>query len=394
MKKIIKIIIVIILIGLIGWFSVEKFKDFQKNKEVRAAKQAIDDKIDQLITARQNADVNAEDDPFGDKDSLKILLLGLDSRIGDKNGHCDAIQFIEINKKTNQINITAVPRGTYSPLPEYSPIPREYYISKACEVGGLEYGIEQIEKILGQKADYLVMVGFSEAIGIFRNLNLPTTETLQWLRNRQSFAIGEPQRAHNHSTFIKQMIVKFAPKNNSKLDTTWQYLIYKLLKTDLSFTQVRFIADTVQSIKPNEYPQRIQTHMRPSYEIQEIKYDEVAPGEQVKKLLGSIVDILPENDYSNESLADIQGRLLKKINQNIDDKEFVRWAYDNHLWLQIEDDQVRQETHFSLLNKHLESYDSNEDKELLISEYIIAMQALNLVEWKDKGKELLFELQK
>jgi hypothetical protein len=46
-------------------------------------------------------------------------------------------------------------------------------------------------------------------LGILRNLKLPTTDTLRWLRHRQGYAIGEPQRAHNHSTFLKQLILRF-----------------------------------------------------------------------------------------------------------------------------------------------------------------------------------------
>ncbi|PIR99002.1 hypothetical protein COT87_01740, partial [Candidatus Collierbacteria bacterium CG10_big_fil_rev_8_21_14_0_10_44_9] len=76
--------------------------------------------------------------------------------------------------------------------------------------------VKQIERILGKQADYLAIVGFSQTLGILRNLQLPAVDTLRWLRHRQSYAVGEPQRAHNHSTFIKQMTIKYLSDDVSK----------------------------------------------------------------------------------------------------------------------------------------------------------------------------------
>ena len=218
-KKILfAILIVIIAVSVIAG-TVHFVSEYNERSEQRELKQQQQQKVEQLIDSRRDVQLKGEkEDPFGDDDVVRVLLIGLDSRAGQEFGHCDAIQMFEVNRANNTIRITAVPRGTYAPLPGTGHLATDYYVSKACEVGGLEYGVEQIEKILGRKADYVVMVGFSEAMGVFRFLKLPATETLQWLRHRQGYAVGEPQRARNHSNFLKQMLIKYIPNEEKTID--------------------------------------------------------------------------------------------------------------------------------------------------------------------------------
>src|SRR4030042_2516586 len=245
MKKIILIIVIILILAGIGcffvWQKVASFFSLPFTDNSPFGKQ--EQQIQAMIDERRNQTLNSDNiDPFEKDGIVKILFIGLDNRMGETNGHCDAIQLIEINKIKQKVTITAVPRGTYSPLPGTGHKPTDYYVSKSCEIGGLDYGVKQIEKILGQKADYLVFLGFSEALGIFRQLDLPANETMQWLRLGQAYAIGEPQRAKNHSNFIKQIMVKFTPQLNSKVNLPLAYVIFKLLHTDLTINQAQKLA--------------------------------------------------------------------------------------------------------------------------------------------------------
>jgi len=113
-------------------------------------KQALE--IEQIIKDRQLQEIKIDEnvDPFGEDGIVRVLILGLDSRAGQTAGHCDVIQMLEINKNNNTVSITAVPRGTYSPLPfGKANTSTDYYISNACGLAGLDYGIDKIEKILG-----------------------------------------------------------------------------------------------------------------------------------------------------------------------------------------------------------------------------------------------------
>ena len=146
MKK--KNIIILSIIILILCFAVWQY-------QIRSSRKKLTRERDQVIEAiidahRPDTSSDLTADPFADDGIVKILLIGLDARIGEENGHCDAIQLITIDKNnTGNINITAVPRGTYSPLPiGKGTTSSDYYVSNACGFGGLEYGIKQIEKIL------------------------------------------------------------------------------------------------------------------------------------------------------------------------------------------------------------------------------------------------------
>jgi len=333
------------------------------------------------------ADQNAVD-PFGSDDTVKILLIGEDSRVGEAVGHCDVIQFLDIDKKNEIIKITAVPRGTFSPLPGSGYAASDYYVSNACKIGGLDYGVSQIEKIIGQKADYVVRLGFSGATGIFRRLNLPAAESLAWLRNRHGFAIGEPQRAHNHSTFIKKLLVDYVGNEPEKRDAVWQYLIYKLFKTDITFGQARLIADTVSGFNLAAYPDRVRLFMQPGYNVADIVYDSARLDEQRQALLAPVLAKLSVEDYTGITPEQTQAKLLTVIQSGLGNRDFVSWAYDNSVWMQIDNELDRENLHFALLQKRLDDVADPEEAERLTLEYIQEMEYLNLPTRADKGREI------
>lgn len=394
MKKKIIVILSLIITCFTFWLIAGSISRYQANADARAFLKTQNETIENILTARRlNISEEKLIDPFDESGVVKILLIGLDNRVGQEAGHCDAIQLISINTNDNGlINITAVPRGTYSPLPSgKGTMPTDYYISNACGLGGLEYGIEQIEKILGVKSDYLVVVGFSETMGILRYLHLPTTETLQWLRNRHGYAIGEPQRAHNHSTFIKQMLIKFVPIKQTKIDMGLQYLIYNLIKTDLSFEQTQKIIDTISVMDIANHPEKIQLAMRPFHLVQDITYDAENITEYLTETLGPITHLLSQDDYSDVSKETVQTSLLSVIEKNKDNPEFITWAYQNNFWLQIDDNEQRLTVQFDLLNSYLPLLLSDSDRQSILTDYILEMENRGESIWQDRGKDLLMQ---
>ena len=391
MKKFILILIIILILVAGGLFFVwQRVSNFFVLSEEAEVNKKQEQQIQNMIDERRNQSLESDDtDPFGKDGLAKILFIGLDNRIGETNGHCDAIQLIEINKIKQTITVTAVPRGTYSPLPGTGHQPTDYYVSKSCEVGGLDYGVKQIEKILGQQADYLVFVGFSQAIGIFRQLDLPAEETMQWLRLRQGYAIGEPQRARNHSTFIKQMMTKFSPQLSSSVNFPLGYMLFKLIKTDLTFNQGLKLAEEVVKFDLSNHPDRIQLLMRPAYDVKDIEYDPDKLNENISALINPIADIIPEGAYSGETQEASQQRILEHINKGLDDPEFVDWAFTNYLWLQIADENQRETIHYSLLEKYISGLDNQDDRDKIITDYIIEMENLDQDVWVKKAKDLL-----
>jgi hypothetical protein len=350
----------------------------------------IKEQIQTTINFRlEEQKATCDDDPFGDDGVVRVLLIGLDSRLGSEIGHCDAIQMIEIDRDKQTVAITAVPRGTYVPLPGSGHLSSDYYISKSCEIGGLDYGIEQIEKILGAKADYVVVVGFSEALGIFRTLDLPTTETLQWLRLRQGYAVGEPQRAHNHSTFLKDLLVRFVPDDPSSLDAAWEYLLYQFVDTDLSFAQARNIVAALSEMNLPENSEKITLLMKPAYIVADVAYDPERLDEYISSLVDPVAAWIPEGAYSGISDEEAQQRLMDLINSELENPEFVSRAFEQKLWLQIEDSGTRESVHFAILEKYLDQVFDFEEAKNILADYIIEMETLGETEWAIAGRDLL-----
>lgn len=392
MNKYIRLSILLLILGITGWFAIHALRSYRAGDPVKAAQKAREEAIERVIDARRakvTEGVENTRDLFDKDEMVRVLIIGLDKRVGQTAGHCDVIQMVEINRKKQEVTITAVPRGTYAPLPPgLATTSSDYYVSNSCGLAGIEYGINQIEKILGVKADHLVIVGFSETLGILRTLKLPTTETLQWLRQRHVYAIGEPQRAHNHSTFIKQMLVKYIPEKNSKIDEVLQYIVYKMVKTDLSFTESSILAKTLGEMSLKDHPDRIHLAMRPAYLVSDIPYIPEELNTYLEKTLNPIKNYLSKKDYSGAGEQTVQDGLLKVIAEKKNDPSFISWAYENNLWLQIEDENTRLQFQYEILEKYLLQIEKTKRRSL-VEDYILEMEQTGQPQWVEKGKLLL-----
>jgi len=388
MKKVLLVSLILIVV-ILGFWGIKQGLAWRREaQEQKQYQNSIEDAINNH--RNQISQENIDSDPFGEDGKISVLFLGLDKRAGQTSGHCDAIQFITIDKNKQNIQITAVPRGTYSPLPPGTgKIPSDYYVSNACGLGGLEYGIEQIEKILGQKADYIVTVGFSEVLGILRNLKLPTTETLQWLRLRQGYAIGEPQRARDHSTFLKYLLTNYVPAEITKTDKVFHYLIYKMIQTDLTFSETEKVVAELSKMDLKNNPNKIQLYMRPAYAVQDIAYVPEEVGVYLDKMLGAIKWSLSKDDYADITVEEKQAKVKELLAEKKDDPEFIAWAFENNFWLQIEDDADRLAIQYDFLKKYLQLEAAKDKQESIILDYILEMENRGETEWLAKGKKLL-----
>ncbi|HRH23046.1 MAG TPA: hypothetical protein PK295_00225 [Candidatus Magasanikbacteria bacterium] len=393
MKKVLLFTIFIVVLGFTGWYVWKNILWFRAGDPGGAMEKARTEAIDRVLDARRaRVEENKEVDPFGEDGIVRVLLIGLDKRVGQTTGHCDVIQMITIDTKQEKVTITAVPRGTYSPLPPGTGVTSsDYYVSNSCGLGGIEYGINQIEKILGMKADYLVIVGFSETLGVLRSLRLPTTETLQWLRQRHAYAIGEPQRAHNHSTFLKQMLLGYVPDEPSKMDKALHYVVYKIVKTDLSFDEAEAIVTALSKMKISEHSDNITLAMRPAHTVADIPYIPDELEEYLDSTLGRIKGSLGENDYSGTSRDQIQKTLLDMIEAKKKDPQFITWAFENNLWLQIEDEPTRLQAQYDFLKSYLKLEKDEAKRKTLIADYTLEMEHGGQEQWAVKGRELLAE---
>lgn len=334
--------------------------------------------VDQVIEQRAEQIAQDPDLEF-ETDKITVLLVGLDSRKDQANPHCDAIHFFTFDLGDWSILITSIPRGTYSALPPGGTYqPNQYYVSNACGFGGLDYGIGQMEKISGLHADYVVTAGFSQAMGIFRLLNLPATETLQWLRHRQSYSIGDPQRSHNQALFMKDMILAHITDFESDLTAPLQYVFFTTVTTDMDFSMARALLKGYLAADIASRPQDIRLQMIPYHQTVDYHYDQNTLEEDLQKKIDFMQPLLTKDDLTGRSKEEIQAELVAFLQDRLVSEESVADVVAQELWLQVEEEQVREQLEFEYVERYFEELRTSDQVAAVkyMSDYILEQQAL------------------
>ncbi len=360
---------------------------------LQAAEPPAWDAVNATLAARESEIDGVSEVPFGSNSQINILTLGLDSRKEGQEQHCDAIHMVTLDLSEWSMKITSVPRGTYAPLPSGRTYKdTDYYVSNACAFGGLDYGVNEIEKIVGVQADYVATVGFSQALGIFRTLNLPTTETLQWLRHRQSYAIGDPQRSQNQAVFMKDVALKLF--GGDGVSPLMMHILYSFVDTDLDFKTAQALYTAYRAADIASRPEDIALAMKPYYDTKIYHYDPENADAQVDALVASLEGKLSKEDLSNKSAEELQTELEAYLRSSLASSKSVEHAYDEQLWRQLDDTDVREELHYRFLAKYVAELQSEDrDKAVQIaSDYVLEKQYFELTEWEDKGRALLGSL--
>lgn len=360
--------------------------------DTKAAAPEVHDVISDVLSAREASYTGAGGEvPFGADDEINILALGIDSRKEGKEQHCDAIHMVTLHLKDWSIDITSVPRGTYAYIPGKH-APSDYYLANACAFEGLDYGVAQIEKVVGVKADYVATVGFSQALGIFRLLHLPTTDTLQWLRHRQSYAIGDPQRSENQAVFMKDVAIKIL--GGDGISTPFLYILYHLVDTDLTFGQVKDIYSAYRASDLADRPDDIRLAMKPFFDVKEYHLDTDNPDAQVQDLVDKLKGRLSPDDLSLKTVDEIQAELVSYLDESLNDPAEAEHIYTEQLWSQVEDPDKREEFNYQYLEKHVDAIkvDDPQAAQNAVSDYILEKEYLGLTDWETAGKGLLTSL--
>ncbi len=346
----------------------------------------IDAIVDSVLQARmQEGELEIS---FGSDSQINVLLLGLDARIEDTGAHCDAIHLFTLDIENWNMTITSVPRGTYAYIPQKL-ADTDYYLANACFYEGLDYGIEQIEKVLGVHADYVITVNFSQTTGILRLFELPTTETLEWLRHRQSYQIGDPQRSHNQAVFIKDMIINHLSKFRNDFTLPMQYLVYSFVDTDLEFADARVILQGFIDSGIDSRGDNIILKMSPYFETVDYHFDASTIREQITIWEDRLRPYLSTTDLTGVSYEDIQASIIAYLKNTAQTGNEIEHVIDNQLWLQIDDEQIREQLQYDLAVAYCATLNDPQEIIDFVSIYILEQEVLGNDDWAQKGKELL-----
>ncbi|MFH1631720.1 MAG: hypothetical protein ABIA47_01685 [bacterium] len=387
MIRALTIALIVIGIGLAGVFAFAQMGGESSDEAVAAV-------VDLVLEDREAVLIKEGSPNFGNENEINILLLGLDARKSESEPHCDAIHMFTLDIEAWTVHVTSVPRGTYAYIPPGTYEVGEYYLANACAYAGLDYGIGEIEKIVGVKADYVATVGFSQVLGLARLFDMPTTETLEWLRHRQSYQIGEPQRTHNQAVFIKDMIISQLGRFESDMSIPLQYLAFKMVDTDMDFATARTLMQGFIDSGIDERPDDIVLTMEPHYETVDIHFDVENAESQIKELMDYIAPLLGEGDFSGRSLEEIQSELEVFVQARLAGDDSISELYKKRIWLQVEDDELREEFHFEFVQRYVEEIAGDDPEAAIdvVSEYILEKSTLGFDDATEQGRELLGSL--
>lgn len=357
---------------------------------VSAVTPRVNSAVDTVLSARKATVLGLDDVPFGDDQTINVLVLGLDSRKEGIEQHCDAIHMVSVNTKDWTVLMTSVPRGTYAYIPPGTYADNEYYLANACAFAGLDYGVEQIERIVGVKADYVVTAGFSQVLGILRTLELPTTESLQWLRNRQSYAIGDPQRSQNQAVFLKDVAMKLF--DGDGIPNILFHLLYSFVDTDMDESTARALYDGLLVHSIANRPDDVVLAMEPHFDVQEIHFDPANASEQIDDLLARLEGRLSRFDLSGRTIEDVQHDLVAYLEAVLEGTEgSITDVIDQRLWLQVEESGIRESLQYRFIAKRATalSATNHEFAVQFVADYILEQQTLGSLVWEAKGRALL-----
>ena len=382
---ILTLIPLILFLGLIFFFYPR-----QSSQQLESANaQNVQDAEAVAVNNSDNAD-NDEADLL--KEPMTILLLGLDSRRGDQKPRCDAIHLVTFSPPEDKIIITSVPRGIHVDLENVAT--PSAYLGNSCHIKGIDYAVAEVTRITNLDPDYIAKINFSQTLGILRLLGMPTTPTLQFLRDRRSYLRGDYQRSHNQALFLKDMIL-YHTQQVADLPTLVKQILFKMVETDnLDFETANSILNWVVKNSFWRKPKKIELVIKPTpfYKITDIHF--AATDYPTKDSWQNDQEF---QDYQ-ESLKSYLQNLLERGEKYLSDKQkeslyqLLKTPFSQQLWLQLENDRLRNQFHFDLLRLYALSLEDKNEASLLLQDFIAEMEIVKETELKNKAEELLDSL--
>lgn len=306
---------------------------------------------DSLLLMGEDTSASSSKNAFGNAKRINIALIGVDGRFGSSGGHADANHVLSIMPEIGKVEIISIPRDTYVYC-GYEDSTGLNKLTVFYMARGKKAYLDTIAKIarLGS-VPYYIEFGFSQAMGILRWLGFNSSQTLQVLRTRKSFAVGDYQRVYNQAQFIRQAMVRNFGLLNGPLRPVVLRGILALVRTNLNYEKLSEIAESLNQTSFAESADNISIKVRPSLRVN-FKVFDFSNQENVSSLRNQLnLDHIAEKDTTAFSPKDFQGYLSKKIegiifsaakdtlkNPTIAINK-VKNIYSQKVWLQIADTQ-------------------------------------------------------
>lgn len=322
--------------------------------------------------------------------NVNVLFLGLDARRGDTRPRCDSIHLFQLNLSLPHLLITTIPRGTVvngKGLPEGGT-----YIGNVCHYQGIAAIRDKVKEITGIAPDYYVSIGFSQTLGIFRTVGLPTTSTLRFLRTRAT-SLGDHQRSYNQAVFLRDFILTNT-KHIAKIPKPVRYFFYQLVNTDMDYETAHNFFEAFLDSQLSDKPDTIELATKPDLgrPVKDRHYSNEVTSAFDQK--GSQEEFLTYQRDVETYLANISSRanaqvLAKRLNTAF---ELIKTPFSQRIWLQLEDEAKREKYHWEFLQIYVSSHPDRGEANTILLDYISEMENFGYTEYKNKGDQLLSSL--
>lgn len=280
---------------------------------------------------------------------VNILLVGLDNRLASTDNHADAIHLISVRTKDSVgVTITSIPRGTE--VKGMGIAEDLSFMANVRALKGRKTFMKAVAKLTRKKKiDYYVEVTFSQVMGVLELLGYddPAT-TLQYLRHRKTYALGDVQRSYNQGKFLRQQAIRRADLLTGAKGDLLIRMGLGMVDTDLDVETTQAIVYLLKNREAlNE--QRIAVTMMPKMNLERMEKEGAIPEpEQIASVVNKLVrrtgdqmdDLGRYNPYP---------RMRELVNRAAAQKSpkavvaMLETPYNQKGWLQIQERPERRE---------------------------------------------------
>ena len=95
-------------------------------------------------------------------DRVNILLIGTDSRPGDRNGNADVLTLVSLDQTHHRIEMLSIPRDTKVTVADHKSIK----INQSLQTGGVSSTIEIVERLICQPINYYALTHFDQLVEV------------------------------------------------------------------------------------------------------------------------------------------------------------------------------------------------------------------------------------
>ncbi len=298
---------------------------------------------------------------------INVLILGLDGRRGQHDRRADAIHLMTLLPYQGKIRITSIPRGTMSE----KIMDGKEIIANTYSLEGREGTIKAVQDYLEVHVDYYIIVGFSEAEALFEKLGYNGEKTLQVLRSRKAYGMGDPQRSHNQAFFIASEIMRNYPlfKEYPTLGRALLFVSHEIVETNMPFEVMVQVSDLYLAnglnditllMQPNDYMSSLKDIKLTPETIDTVLNEQkrnMEKNEEAQKDMEEMKENQEEEAPMSQYLSGIityNKRFLGKEDRKVISRTSMH--YEQKLWYQVKDKRLAEKLHFQFMELLYQAY--------------------------------------